>query len=281
MLKTNLHPFAAQIYPLLCSPDGLSKLEYSVQQDVSFPRLHLSCELNNPEFTTTDILYSMLQQLDSLPKLELPIAPIRTHRVYLSADETPSNCLEQSFFILLTSRLTNHEAQTIDLLDQVYPVHIIYHSLILEVSTYERLYGSCTPLEAEDFTLSFKEQVDSYYQMAKYFSPMAAYSFPNFNDFSLKTEHHCHIVQRNGKSPVGVMWLEVLPNMVVIRLLCALKPQMHVLQPLVHKAFSYAKQRGKSKVMVFYNITTQESLMQQYANLGFKGLNCFLHYFMF
>lgn len=281
MLKTNLHPFTAQIYPLLMSPDGLSKLEYSVQQDISFPRLHLSYELNNPEFTPTNILYSMLQQLDSLPKLELPIAPLRTQRVYLSAYETPSNCLEQSFFILLTSRLTNHETQTIDLLDQVYPVHIIYHVLMLDVSTYEHLHGTCTPLEAEDFTLSFKEQVDSYYQMTKYFSPMAAYSFPNFNDFSLNTAHHCHIVQRKDKLLVGIMWLEVFPDVVVIRLLCALKPQKHVLQPLVRKAFSYAKQRGKSKVMVFYNISTQDALMQQYANLGFKGLNCFLHYFMF
>lgn len=280
MLQSKLAVELNQPCNLMLSSDGLTRLDYVIHEDINIQRIRLFYRLDNPHYDQGLLLTYMLHALQQHPTLDLP------HQSYTSCQnlrlprpQIPNNCLEQSFLVILTSATTPAEQQVLNLVANFYPIHFVYQCFVLELHP-SFLFPNEVIL-AEDFSLSFKEQVETYYFIAHNFIPSVAHYLPTFNDFAINTERYCHIVQRHANKLTGIMWLESTFDSIMIRLLFSLKDGYHVLEPLLHKALCYARQRGKKRIELFCDINTSHTLRQRYLNQGFQPTEHYLHYFCF
>lgn len=273
----------SQVYPLISSPDGSSGLDYVVHQDVTDQRMRLFYRLPlETEIPSYQILGQMLMFLKNMPLIPLHQlagnhkAP--SIKLRYSSGHHPTNCLEQTLFIIQTSDLSPQESNIISLLHEIYPKHYVYQQMEKDVDQNDH---SIAPLPGADLTLNYAEQVDSYYKMLHKFVPSVAHYLPVFDEFSINSQRFSHIIQRNNRKPTGVLWSEMTLNTMIIRVIFSLSQGHHVLTPLLEKAYAYAKQRNRSKLLLFFNVHTQEQLALRYMQHGFKLTNQYLHYFLF
>lgn len=266
-------------------PSNLNQEDTSVSSTLPF------AILQNTQAQTTSKVQTTLCPADLLPatlneacgKMELP-----TQSTDLSLPGTNGSHILTSVEPGLSFGISRHqllcqdaetlrlikEAELLQVLHGFYPHHRIYQQYSMPV---------VQPAEFDDrFTqLNFSEIVSSYHKLLDGYRPTLVYYLPNVDEYSHNTAEHCLIVQRNpfGKMQ-GVLWLEVLPNFLNIRLIFKFN-YGRVLEPLLNKALAYAYRRGKSRVLIYCDIKHQDTIGLRYRKFGFTPTSQYIHAFSF
>lgn len=282
---TGIHEYAP-LFKILVTDNGV--LYGQIYTDINDQRIRLIYQLPRyPNMDLSQSLSSMCQHLASQPLINLDqltislnLPPHKLDHIRHDSHYNPHSLLEQCFCLVDTDCNNQTDMSFAQALGKIFPNCSSFDLIQLDLVNYvQQGHHHPLPLNDKDLALTYSDMVKAYYHMLQIFSPTINHYVPTFQDFSLNTAEHCHLVQRSLSGVQGILWAQVLPDCLIVRLFFKLSSQS-VWEPLIYKAIGYAMQRGKSKVYLFVPVL-QQAVLGRYTDMGFTQTMHTFHCFSF